>query len=163
MSDDPTPKKSLNVLPSGLTSNKIDELRDMSAAPADTSEKKLNEETPVDWALDASLSPGQRKLKEKIVDALRTVYDPELPVNLYDLGLIYKLTLKEGEKGGQVVDIEMTLTTPNCPVAEQIPDQVQQAVADVEGVERVNAELVWTPRWGKEKMSEAALLELGLL
>ena len=155
------PKKSLNVLPSGLTSNKINELRDM---PTETSnEKKLNDETPVDWALDSSLTPAQKKLKEKIIDALRTVYDPELPVNLFDLGLIYKLTLKDGEKGGQIVDIEMTLTTPNCPVAEEIPDQVQTAVAGVEGVERVNAELVWTPRWGKEKMSEAALLELGLL
>ena len=159
MADDP--KRSLNVLPSGLTSNKINELRDMPAAAS--SEKKLNEETPVDWALDSSLTPAQKKLKEKIIDALRTVYDPELPVNLFDLGLIYKLTLQDGQKGGQIVDIEMTLTTPNCPVAEEIPDQVQEAVAGVEGVERVNAELVWTPRWGKEKMSEAALLELGLL
>ena len=154
-------RKSLNVLPTGLTSHKLDEIREMPAEPS--GEKKLNDETPVDWALDTSLSPAQRRMKEKIVDALRTVYDPELPVNLYDLGLIYKLTLQGGQAGGQVVDIEMTLTTPNCPVAEQIPDQVQQAVAGVEGVERVNARLVWTPRWGKERMSEAALLELGLL
>ena len=149
--------KSLNVLPS---SGKLDELR--KSEPAASPAKKLNDETPIDRALDASLSPEQRKVKERIVEALQTVYDPELPVNLYDLGLIYKLDLSPGESG-QTADIDMTLTAPNCPVAEQIPRQVQEAVAKVAGVERVNVKLVWSPKWDKSRMSEAALLELGLL
>ena len=149
--------KTLNVLPS---SNKLDELR--RAEPPASPVKKLNDETPIDRALDASLSPEQRKVKERIVEALQTVYDPELPVNLYDLGLIYKLSLADAD-AGQRVDIDMTLTAPNCPVAEEIPRQVQEAVASVPGVSRVHVELVWSPKWDKSRMSEAALLELGLL
>ena len=149
--------KTLNVLPS---SNKLDELR--KTDPVVPATKKLNDETPIDRALDGSLSPEQRKVKERIVEALQTVYDPELPVNLYDLGLIYKLGLTAGD-AGQTVAIDMTLTAPNCPVAEEIPRQVQEAVAKVNGVARVNVELVWKPKWDKSRMSEAALLELGLL
>ena len=155
MSDDR--RKTLNVLPNR---GKLDELR-KSETVAPTA-KKLNDETPIDRALDASLSPAQRKLKEKVVEALQTVYDPELPVNLYDLGLIYKLAFTPGDDG-EIVDIDMTLTAPNCPVAEEIPQQVQSAVAKVAGIARVRVELVWSPKWDKSRMSEAALLELGLL
>ena len=149
--------KTLNVLPNR---GKLDELR--KTEPVAPVAKKLNDETPIDRALDASLSPEQRKVKERIMEALQTVYDPELPVNLYDLGLIYKLSLTTAD-AGEVVNIDMTLTAPNCPVAEEIPRQVQEAVAKVNGVSRVNVELVWSPRWDKSRMSEAALLELGLL
>ncbi len=155
-------RKSLKVLPSTGAAGKLEELRAQSASAAPA--KKLNDETPIDRALDQALSPEQRRIKEKIIEALQQVYDPELPVNLYDLGLIYRLDLRDADEGdGQIVEIDMTLTAPNCPVAEQIPQMVQQAAAAVPGVTRVGVRLVWEPKWDKSRMSEAALLELGLM
>ncbi len=98
--------------------------------------------------------------EQKIIDALKTVFDPEIPVNIYDLGLIYNL--KINEENGDVY-ILMTLTTPNCPVAEDIPRQVQDAVRPVEGVGKVTVELTFDPPWDRDKLSDDALLELGLL
>jgi len=93
-----------------------------------------------------------------IVDAIKTVYDPEIPVNVYDLGLIYKIsTNPQG-----VVSITMTLTNPNCPVADEIPREVKEAVLKVDGVREVDIKLVFEPEWNKDMMSDAALLELGL-
>ena len=154
------PLKSLKVLPATGAAGKLDGLRKQSAAPP---AKKLNDETPIDRALDPALTPEQRRIKERVVEQLQQVYDPELPVNVFDLGLIYRLDFRAGEQGGQIVEIDMTLTAPNCPVAEQIPRQVQEAAAKAEGVERVEVQLVWSPRWDKGRMSEVALLELGLL
>lgn len=162
-------RKSLKVLPTTGAAGKLAELRAQPAPPPIAPAKKLNDQTPIDRALDAALSQAQRRIKEKIIEALQQVYDPELPVNLYDLGLIYRLDLRAGEGegggdvGGQIVEIDMTLTAPNCPVAEQIPQQVQQAAAAVKGVARVDVRLVWEPKWDKSRMSEAALLELGLM
>ena len=98
--------------------------------------------------------------EQKIIDALKTVFDPEIPVNIYDLGLIYDLKIN-AENGD--VYILMTLTTPNCPVAEDIPRQVQDAVRSVEGVGKVTVELTFDPPWDRDKLSDDALLELGLL
>lgn len=98
-------------------------------------------------------------LEIRIVDALKTVFDPEIPVNVYDLGLIYEVNKKEA---GQV-EIVMTLTNPNCPVAESLPNEVRDAVAGVEGVSGVSLRLVFEPEWNKDMMSDAALLEMGLL
>lgn len=157
-------RANLNVLPSSGAAGKLAELRTQPQHATVT--KKLNDETPIDRAIDSSLTTEQRRIKERVIEALQQVYDPELPVNLYDLGLIYRLAIKAGERGeqgGHVVEIDMTLTAPNCPVAEQIPRQVQQAAAAVAGVERVDVQLVWEPKWDKSRMSEAALLELGLL
>lgn len=100
-----------------------------------------------------------KTLEAEIIKALRTVYDPEIPVNIYDLGLIYQITIKPF---GNVV-IEMTLTAPGCPVAETFPGTVETAVRTVEGVDEVLVELVWDPPWTQERMSEAAKLQLGLL
>ena len=94
-----------------------------------------------------------------MLDALKTVRDPEIPVNLVDLGLIYELLVR---RDGTVY-IEMTLTTPACPVAGSLPGQVQQAVAAVDGVSDVRVKLVWTPSWTRDRMTEEAKLELGLL
>ncbi len=152
------PIRSLNVLPSN---DKVEELR-KAPAVAPTGEKKLNDQTPIDMALDASLTDEQKKVKERVIDALRTVYDPELPVNLFDLGLIYKIDLSTGD-AGEHVDIDMTLTAPACPVAGEMPGMVQRAVEPVDGVASCKVELVWAPRWDKSKMSEVALLELGLM
>jgi FeS assembly SUF system protein len=98
-------------------------------------------------------------LLEPVLDALKTVRDPEVPVNLVDLGLIYDLVVK---KGGTVY-IEMTLTTPACPVAQSMPAEVEAAVGAVPGVNDVRVKLVWSPPWDRERMSEEAKLELGLL
>ena len=153
-----TKRANLTVLPNR---GKLDELRQQPAAPAEG--KKLNDQTPVDLALDASLSPHQKAVKERVIDALRTVYDPELPVNLFDLGLIYTIDLAGDDGGPQDVAIDMTLTAPACPVAGEMPGMVEEAVAKVDDVRDVKVTLVWSPRWDKSRMSEAALLELGLM
>ena len=98
-------------------------------------------------------------LMAPVLAALKTVRDPEIPVNLVDLGLIYELIVKQDG----TVYVEMTLTTPACPVAGALPGQVQQAVASVPGVQDARVKLVWTPPWTKDRMSEEAKLELGLM
>jgi FeS assembly SUF system protein len=98
-------------------------------------------------------------LKEQVIAAIRTVYDPEIPVNVYDLGLIYDLEWT----GDGDVKIQMTLTAPACPVAGSLPAEVERAVARVPGVGSARVELVWDPPWSAERMSEEARLELGLL
>jgi FeS assembly SUF system protein len=98
-------------------------------------------------------------LQEQVIEALKTVRDPEIPVNLVDLGLIYDLVV---HKGGTVY-VEMTLTTPACPVAGSLPGEVERAIRQVAGVGEVRVKLVWTPPWTRERMSEEAKLELGLL
>ncbi|MCA0404045.1 MAG: SUF system Fe-S cluster assembly protein [Proteobacteria bacterium] len=97
-------------------------------------------------------------LKEKIIEALKTVFDPEIPVNIYDLGLIYDISLNEEHHA----HVQMTLTTPGCPVAQTFPGTVEQAVNKVEGVSDCTVELVWDPPWTQERMTEAARLELGI-
>jgi FeS assembly SUF system protein len=98
-------------------------------------------------------------LMEPVLDALKTVQDPEIPVNLVDLGLIYELLVK---KSG-IVFVEMTLTTPACPVAQSMPGEVETAIAAVPGVIEVRVKLVWSPPWDRDRMSEEAKLELGML
>ena len=98
------------------------------------------------------------ELKEQIVSEIKKIYDPEIPVNIYELGLIYKIEIKEVKK----VNIDMTLTSPNCPVAESLPNMVKQIILKVDGVKNVDLKLVWDPPWTKDKMSEAAKLELNL-
>ena len=99
-------------------------------------------------------------LYEAVIDALKEIYDPEIPVNIYDLGLIYRL---DADEASGRVDIDMTLTAPACPVAESLPQQVRERVEQVDGVNEVKLELVWDPPWSQERMSEAARLELGML
>ena len=98
------------------------------------------------------------ELKEKIIAEVKKIYDPEIPVNIYELGLIYDIKVKD-EK---FAFIKMTLTTPNCPVAESLPKEVKEGVMQVEGIEAVDLELVWDPPWNKDMMSEAAKLEMNL-
>ena len=97
-------------------------------------------------------------LKEKVILEIKKIYDPEIPVNIYELGLIYNIDIDEKNK----VNIDMTLTSPNCPVAESLPNSVKDNVLKVDGVSDVNLKLVWDPPWDKDKMSEAAKLELNL-
>ena len=98
------------------------------------------------------------ELKEQIVSEIKKIYDPEIPVNIYELGLIYKIEIKEAKK----VSIDMTLTSPNSPVAESLPKMVKDNILKLEGVDDVELNLVWDPPWSKDKMSEAAKLELNL-
>ena len=97
-------------------------------------------------------------IKEKIIKEIKKIYDPEIPVNIFELGLIYKIDVIDNKK----VIIEMTLTSPNCPVAESLPNSVKENILNIDGIEDVDLKLVWDPPWTKEKMSEAAKLELNL-
>jgi len=96
-------------------------------------------------------------LKEKVIAEIKKIYDPEIPVNIYELGLIYDVFVKNND-----VNVKMTLTTPNCPVAESLPKEVKDSIMDIKGVNKVELDLVWEPPWDKSMMSEAAKLELNL-
>jgi FeS assembly SUF system protein len=102
---------------------------------------------------------ADQDLLQAIIEALRTVFDPEIPTNIYDLGLIYAID----RVGEREIAVKMTLTAPGCPVAGTLPGMAASAVESVEGVDRCHVELVWDPPWTKDKMSEEAKLELGLL
>ena len=101
-------------------------------------------------------------LEQQIWDQLKTCYDPEIPVDIVELGLIYDLNIKESDTG-QKINIKMTLTAPGCGMGPVIADEVERKVNGIEGVESVNVELVWEPMWSREMMSESAQLELGML
>ena len=96
-------------------------------------------------------------LKEKVIAEIKKIYDPEIPVNIYELGLIYDVSIK-----GKDVSVKMTLTTPNCPVAESLPKEVKDSILEIKEVSKVDLDLVWEPPWDKSMMSEAAKLELNL-
>ena len=97
------------------------------------------------------------ELKDQVINEIKKIYDPEIPVNIYELGLIYDISIKENN-----VNVKMTLTTPNCPVAESLPKEVKDSILEIKEVENVNLDLVWDPPWDKSMMSEAAKLELNL-
>lgn len=107
----------------------------------------------------AVASQSREQVQANVIAALRTIYDPEIPVNIYDLGLVYGLDIDNQGK----VDIRMTLTAPACPVAETFPGTVEQRLYEVPGVAEVRVELVWEPPWSMERLSEDAKLQLGLL
>ena len=96
-------------------------------------------------------------LKEKVIVEIKKIYDPEIPVNIYELGLIYDVSVKNKN-----VKVKMTLTTPNCPVAESLPKEVKDSIMEIKGIGKVDLDLVWEPQWDKSMMSEAAKLELNL-
>ena len=97
-------------------------------------------------------------LKEKIITEIKKIYDPEIPVNIYELGLIYDIKVDKENK----VKVNMTLTTPNCPVAESLPKEVKDSIMEIKEVNKVDLDLVWDPPWDKSMMSESAKLELNL-
>ena len=113
---------------------------------------------PATASCEAVEIPESAPLKDKVIAALHNVYDPEIPLNLYDLGLIYDIDI--GEQN--TVHIKMTLTTPHCPVAESMPGQVECAVREIKEVTDVEVKLVWDPPWDKDRMSDEAKLTLGL-
>jgi len=120
--------------------------------------KTMNEPNVLPYEEEAAAGVQVQILREQIIEALRTIYDPEIPVNIYELGLIYELYVdNEGN-----VQVKMTLTSPACPVAETLPPEVKDRIQSVPGVNNVNLELVWDPPYSMEMMSEAARLDLGL-
>ena len=98
------------------------------------------------------------ELKDQIIDEIKKIYDPEIPVNIYELGLIYDIKVENKN----TAKVKMTLTSPNCPVAESLPKEVKDSVMQVEGIDKVDLDLVWDPPWDKTMMSESAKLELNL-
>jgi FeS assembly SUF system protein len=110
---------------------------------------------PADEARQAEVD----SIGDRVIEALRTVYDPEIPVNIFELGLVYKVDVDDQH----VVHIEMTLTSPMCPVAETLPDEVRAKVEAVEGVSGAAVEVVWDPPWNPSMMTEEAQLELGMI
>ncbi len=141
-----TPRKSLSVL------NPNDKVQQLRQAFADEGfEHKPSDASKIESAANP--------LESQIIDALRTIYDPEIPVNVYDLGLIYGIRIDDN----QIATITMTLTAPACPVAGEVVANVQKTVQNVDGIKSCVVELVFEPQWTKDRMSEAALLELGLI
>ncbi len=128
-------------------------------APSALAEDPMGAETdPVDTGPEVS-GGGDPELREQVISAFREVYDPEIPLNIYDLGLIYRVDIDSDNNAM----IDMTLTSPNCPVAESLPGEVETAARSVEGITDVQLELVWDPPWDMDRMGEAGRLELGLL
>ena len=102
----------------------------------------------------------QLEMQDKVIDVLKTVYDPEIPVNIYDLGLIYRIEL---ENDNTVLSVDMTLTAPNCPAADFILEDVRQKLEAIQGLAHVDVNLVFEPEWTKDMMSEEAKVEMGLM
>ena len=123
------------------------------------SDQTETEEAATQKESEHQMSITDMVFEQQIIEALREIYDPEIPINIYDLGLIYSVDISDSK----VVNIEMTLTSPGCPVAQTFPGTVECAVKCVDGVTDVHVELVWDPPWTKDRMSEDALLSLGLL
>lgn len=124
-----------------------------------TTEASAPQETATPGDVDVSPPPAPAAsggLRDRVIEVLKTVYDPEIPVDIYELGLIYEVDIRKD----QDVYIQMTLTTPMCPVAETLPPEVENKVRSVAGIENVELELVWDPPWNPEMMSEAAKLTL---
>lgn len=122
----------------------------------------MTESAPTATAAEEATTPesgGENPLRERVIAVLQTCYDPEIPVDIYELGLVYRV---EADDSGEVA-VEMTLTSPACPVAGTLPPEVEQKVGQVEGVSSVRVDLVWDPPWNPDKMSDAAKLKLGLL
>ena len=162
--DLPGSVKSLTVLPH---SGKVDQLRAEAAkAPPSATPAKPKKERPILPHVNRiSASPAalkserQLEIEREVIRACRNVYDPEIPVNIYDLGLIYDIDVDPEDR----VHVRMTLTAPGCPVAGTLPPQIEQQIEAIPQVRSATVELVWEPQWSKDMMSEAAQLQLGLM
>jgi len=140
----------LTVLPS---SGKVEQLRQEVAQDKGAAPEAKRPEQP------GPQTPRQREIEIKVLGVLRTIYDPEIPVNIYDLGLIYEVKVDDTD----AVYVKMTLTAPACPVAGSLPGEVEQKIEAIPEVRTANVELVWDPPWSKDMMSEGAMLDLGFL
>jgi FeS assembly SUF system protein len=149
-------KQSLHVLPS---SGKAEQLRrEMSENPHPPTVERSATDPANAPTTDASVPPEVRLLQGKVIEAVRQVFDPEIPVNIYELGLIYAIDVQPEN----VINVRMTLTTPACPVAGSLPGEVQRRIESIPEVKSANIDLVWDPPWDRSMMSEAAMLQLGM-
>jgi len=148
-------RQSLTVLPH---SGKVDQLR-KEASTQSLAPKNLANQTLIERAVDSSKTPEQKAIEEKVIEAIKTIYDPEIPVSIYELGLIYSIDVSPNND----VHVKMTLTAPACPVAGELPVQVEKRIDSIPEVRKATVELVWDPPWNKEMMSEVAKLELGFM
>ena len=157
----PTPNENVIQQPDKPRRARVSDAIDPDEAPADKLERKRDYLEGFLQKKPEGLGPGQPggELYEAVVAALKEIYDPEIPVNIYDLGLIYGVEITD-ESDALVT---MTLTTPHCPVAESMPGEVEIRAASVPGVRDAEVNLVWDPPWGPEKMTDEARLELGML
>ncbi|HEV8607568.1 MAG TPA: DUF59 domain-containing protein [Tepidisphaeraceae bacterium] len=146
------PKHSLNVLPH---SGKVDQLKSapLAISPTPSYVAHVNRTSPT-----TPRSTLQQALEEKIIDQLKTIFDPEIPLNIYELGLIYDIDIDPENR----VHIRMTLTAPACPVAGSLPPQVEAQIESIPEVKSAQVELVWAPPWTRDMLSEAARLQLNL-
>jgi FeS assembly SUF system protein len=145
--EEPT-QQHLPVLPS---SGKLEELRTQPTPGGGDYPRPMHRTA-------GELTPAQRAIESTVVEMIRTVYDPEIPVNVYELGLIYEIAIDAENR----VKVKMTLTAPGCPVAGSLPVEVERKIESIPEVKDAEVELVWDPPWDKSRMSEAALLDLGL-
>jgi len=150
--DQKTSRQSLTVLP---LSGKVDELKSapLAISPTPSYVAHVNRTKPA-----GQLSEAQQALEEKVIEQLKTVFDPEIPLNIYELGLIYDIDIDPENR----VHIRMTLTAPACPVAGSLPPQVEAQIESIPQVKSAAVELVWDPPWSCDMLSEAARLQLGL-
>src|SRR5688572_12511974 len=163
MSEDATnphpPHVPLTVLPS---SGRVEELkREMREGPAapPAPPAQTASAAGTEGANASPQTPRQRDIQRKVEGVLRTIYDPEIPVNIYDLGLIYEVNVDETD----AVRVKMTLTAPACPVAGTLPGEVEAKIENIPEVRSAKVELVWEPPWSKDMMSEGAMLDLGFM
>jgi FeS assembly SUF system protein len=165
MSDEPTDNAGapdhphhvpLTVLPN---SGKVEQLRKEVAAESVTSPAEIAKPQAAGEDGHADQTPRQREIQIKVEGVLRTIYDPEIPVNIYDLGLIYDVKVDETD----AVFVKMTLTAPGCPVAGSLPGEVAAKIENIPEVRSAEVQLVWDPPWTKDRMSEGAMLDLGFL
>lgn len=122
--------------------------------------KEVDKEVPTNPELTPDNSSEEMRVVEKAVELIKTVYDPEIPVNIYDLGLIYRIDYDVPEK---ILHVDMTLTAPSCPAADFLLEDVRQKLVSIEGPEKVDLRLVFEPEWNQDMMTEEAKLELGFL
>ena len=158
---DPPHHVPLPVLPVLPGSGKADQLRQEGAQGAPGAEPTRDDaRAPAAAAKEgAPQTPRQREIEIKVLGALRTIFDPEIPVNIYDLGLIYEVKVDETD----AVSVKMTLTAPACPVAGTLPGEVEAKIENIPEVRSAKVELVWEPPWSKDMMSEGAMLDLGFM
>jgi FeS assembly SUF system protein len=139
-------------LPAGDPASPSSEAAPAVVAPADAG-------TPLHSPIDPAKVVELKLLEGKIIEVLQQIYDPEIPLNIYELGLIYDIHIEPDH----AVKVKMTLTAPACPVAGSLPGQVEQKIEEIPEVKSADVELVWDPPWSRDRMSEAALLQLGML
>lgn len=141
---------------------KINQVADEEMVKNSVGEENYDELTEPPMALEEGNFPVGQELWPLIKAGLKEIYDPEIPVNIYELGLIYKVMIHEEEQGVKDVSVTMTLTSPGCPVAQEMPEWVRDAILPIEGVGQVDVEIVWDPIWDPSYMAETAKMQLNM-